>query len=94
MMHKRLYIILAIIGVLLLLPLIAMQFTDEVNWGIGDFVMAAILLSVAGLACELMLRKVKKPVYRIALCGVMIVVIALVWAELAVGILETVISGN
>jgi predicted neutral ceramidase superfamily lipid hydrolase len=94
MMHKRLYIILAIIGALLLLPLIAMQFTDEVNWRIGDFVMAAILLSVAGLACELMLRKVKKPVYRIALCGVILVVISLVWAELAVGILETVIGGN
>jgi hypothetical protein len=34
---------------ILLLPLGAMQFTDEVNWGVFDFVAAGILLGGSGL---------------------------------------------
>ncbi len=31
-------------AVLLLVPAVAMQFTEEVAWGLGDFVAAAVLL--------------------------------------------------
>jgi NhaP-type Na+/H+ or K+/H+ antiporter len=34
---------------ILLLPLVAMQITDEVDWGVGDFVAAGVLLGGAGL---------------------------------------------
>jgi hypothetical protein len=36
-------------GFILLLPLVAMQITDEVDWGVGDFVAAGVLLGGAGL---------------------------------------------
>jgi hypothetical protein len=36
-------------GFILLLPLVAMQFTDEVDWGVFDFVFAGILLGGGGL---------------------------------------------
>ena len=39
--------------VILLLPLVAMQFTDEVNWGVFDFVFAGALLGGTGLLLEL-----------------------------------------
>jgi hypothetical protein len=36
----------------LLLPLIAMQFTDEVDWGVFDFVFAGVLLAGSGLLLQ------------------------------------------
>ena len=36
-------------ALILLVPLVAMTFTDEVNWGPGDFVLAGILLGGSGL---------------------------------------------
>ena len=52
-------IILTAVVIILLIPLIAMQFTDEVNWNLPDFIVAGVLLLGTGLACELVLRKVK-----------------------------------
>jgi hypothetical protein len=39
------------------LPLIAMQFSDEVVWSLGDFILLAILLTVIGVAIELAVRR-------------------------------------
>lgn len=71
---------------LLLIPFIAMQFTDEVNWALLDFVVAGVLLLGTGLLCELALRRVKKIKYRIAICATLLLAMLLIWAELAVGI--------
>jgi len=92
--NKRLIIILLISAILLLLPLIAMQFTDEVNWTLFDFVVAGALLLGTGLMCELVIRKINKIKYRIAICVALLVVLLLIWAELAVGIFGTPISGQ
>jgi hypothetical protein len=37
---------------ILLVPLVAMQFTDEVDWGVADFVAAGVLLGGAGLLLQ------------------------------------------
>ncbi len=87
------YLLLAAFS-LLLIPLIAMQFTDEVNWSAGDFViMGGLLLSVA-FACEFVLRKVKTTQSKILLCGAVLFVFFLIWAELAVGIFGTPFAGS
>jgi hypothetical protein len=39
------------------LPLIAMQFSDEMVWSLGDFVLLAVLLTVIGVAIELAVRR-------------------------------------
>ena len=39
------------------LPLIAMQFSDEVVWSLGDFILLAVLLTVIGVAIELAVRR-------------------------------------
>ena len=31
-------------AIILLLPLVAMQFSNEMNWGLGDFAIAGVLL--------------------------------------------------
>lgn len=86
MKNKRLAIIVLSVAILLLIPLVAMQFTDEVNWTLLDFVVAAALLLGTGLLCELALRKINKPRYRIAICAAILALLLLIWAELAVGI--------
>lgn len=73
-------------GLVLLLPLAAMQFTGEVNWGLGDFAAAAALLGLTGLAIEGAVRIARQPLLRIALVLAAIAMLLLVWAELAVGI--------
>ncbi len=84
--NKRLIGIVLTVVLLLIIPLIAMQFTNEVNWSLGDFAAAAILLFTTGLLCELVLRKVNKVNIRIAICSAILAAFLLVWAELAVGI--------
>ena len=79
---------------LLLIPLIAMQFSDDVNWTLFDFVVAAILLLGTGLVIEFVLRNVKKITHRIIICIIILAVLLLIWAELAVGIFGTPFSGN
>ena len=45
------------VAVVLSLPLVAMQFTDEVVWSFADFVLAGALLTALGVTLELAVRK-------------------------------------
>ncbi len=94
MQNKRLIIIVLTASILLLIPLIAMQFTNEVNWTLFDFIVAGILLFGTGLLCELVMRKVNKTGYRIVLCLVILAALFSIWTELAVGIFGTLLSGQ
>lgn len=73
---------------LLLLPLVAMQFTREMNWGPGDFLAAGLLLGGAGSAWVLLSRLVRAPRQRKLLGAALLGALLLTWAELAVGILH------
>ena len=92
--NKRLTIILLVVTLLLLIPLIAMQFTNDVKWNVLDFIVAGVLLFSAGLMCEFVIRKVKKVKYRIIICIALLAALLLIWLELAVGIFGTPIGGN
>jgi len=94
MKNKRLISILSSVLILLLIPFVAMQFTNEVNWNIADFIIMGILLLVTGLICELVLRRVKSLTNRILICGIVLFALFLVWAELAVGIFGTPFAGS
>jgi hypothetical protein len=45
------------VALILSLPLVAMQFSDEVVWSLPDFVFAGVLLTVIGVVLELALRR-------------------------------------
>ena len=92
--NKRLITILAIALSILLIPFIAMGFTNEVNWSVFDFLVIGVLLFGAGLVLELILRKVKTLRYRIILGIALFAVLLLVWVELAVGIFGTPLAGS
>ena len=94
MQNKRLIGILLTVALLMAIPFIAMQFTDEVNWTLFDFIAAGILLLSAGLMCDFVIRKVNKTTHRIAICAAILALLFLMWAELAVGIFGTPLGGS
>ncbi|MBL8180189.1 MAG: hypothetical protein JNL64_01110 [Blastocatellia bacterium] len=93
--NKRLVGILVAVAFMLLIPFTAMKLGVEgVKWDWFDFTIAGALLLGAGLACELFLRILRTPVQRLAACAIVLAVLAVVWAELAVGIIGTPFAGS
>lgn len=91
--RRPLLIVLAV-GLLLAIPRIAMQFTDEVHWTGSDFLVAGTLLLGTGLLAEGILRTFTKWRQRFAWLAALGLVLLLVWAELAVGVFGTPFAGS
>lgn len=92
--HKRLVSILISAGTLLLIPFIAMRFTNDVKWTLLDFLVAGILFFGTGFILEFILRKIKDIRYRIIFSVILFVLLFLIWAELAVGVFGTPFAGS
>ena len=91
---QRLITTFAIITFILAIPLIAMQFTNEMDWKLFDFVIMGTLLTITGLAIELVTRKIKSTNARILLTITILIILFLIWAELAVGVFGTPFAGS
>ena len=72
---------------LILLPLVAMQVTQEVNWGVDDFVFAVALVGGTGATFELAVRTTASRAYRAAVGVALAAAFILVWGNLAVGMI-------
>lgn len=94
MKNKRLLFIQLGAALVLSIPLITMQFTNEVNWDALDFMVMGTLLFGTGLLCELIMRKVTSIKYRIGICLILLVALFLIWVELAVGVFGTPFAGS
>ena len=93
--NKRLLGIIIAVGLLLTIPFFAMTLgLDGVNWTAFDFIAAGVMLLGSGLAIEVALRLITKFEYRIAACVAILIGLAAVWAELAVGIIGTPLAGS
>ena len=86
--------ILPIVGIILLIPMIAMQFTDEVNWSFLDFIIMGIMLSITGLALGIIIKKIKDYKYRNIFITIIVMIFLLTWAELGVGLFGTPFAGD
>lgn len=73
-------------ALILLVPLVAMQFSDEVDWSPFDFIVAGALLFGSGFTYELIARRARNLTYRIAIGVAVLAALLLVWVNLAVGI--------
>lgn len=76
-----------ITAIILLIPLIAMQFTNEVLWDLTDFIVAGILIFGSGTAYTLITRKSGKSVYRTAIGFALLSAFLLIWVNGAVGVI-------
>lgn len=72
---------------LLLLPLIAMRFTSEVNWTLSDFVFAGVLIGGVGLVFELAVRMTPSLAYRGGVAFALAAAFMIIWANAAVGMI-------
>ena len=81
-------IAVAVVTLLLLsVPLVAMQFTPEVSWGLFDFIIMGALISGTGIAYVLLSRQAPGIIYRIAMAAALGTTFLMIWANLAVGLI-------
>ncbi|MES2626728.1 MAG: hypothetical protein V4628_15685 [Pseudomonadota bacterium] len=72
---------------LLLVPLLAMQFSSEVVWTVSDFVFAGTLIFGTGLLYQLAVRMTPDSTYRVAVGLSLATTFVLIWINGAVGII-------
>lgn len=92
--NNRIKAIILSVALILLIPFIAMQFSNEVNWSLFDFVLAGVLLMGTGFMIELSIRLIKNKNAQIAMIVAILFGLFLLWAEMAVGIFGSPIAGS
>lgn len=72
---------------LLAVPLVAMQFTNEVVWTASDFLFAALMFGIVGCTFEVAVRMSRNIAYRAGAAVGLLAGLLLVWVNGAVGFL-------
>ncbi|AMU90910.1 hypothetical protein ATM17_17965 [Sphingopyxis macrogoltabida] len=72
---------------LLLLPFVAMQFTDAVDWSAGDFIFAGVMFAIVGGVLEVAVHSSDRIAYRLGTGIALLAGFLLVWINGAVGII-------
>lgn len=85
MQTKHLLGVFLVPSLLLLVPLVAMQFVDGMVWRWFDFAVAWVLMVSAGLAYRLVASRTGSVAYRSAVGVAVATMFMLVWGNLAVG---------
>lgn len=80
--------ILLVTALMLSIPLIAMQFSDEVDWRLPDFIIIGALFIGTGLIYDFAIKRVQNTGHRFLIAVVIISVFLLIWTHLAVGIID------
>ena len=83
---KSLAVVALVTAAILMIPLVAMQFTTEVAWTGFDFLAAGTLLVLTGLVLTFALRTVRSTRSRLVAAGLIGLGFLYCWAEMAVGI--------
>lgn len=72
---------------ILLIPFIAMQFTNEVNWSLADFLIMGALIFGTGISFTWLIKRSSGLIYRIAIGIAVFSTFLMIWANLAVGLI-------
>ncbi|MDR2237195.1 MAG: hypothetical protein LBE92_13825 [Chryseobacterium sp.] len=79
---------------LLCIPLFGNIISDEVHWTASDFIVAGGLLFTTAFLINLVRSRVKNLGRKVLICVTILLILALVWAELAVGIFGSPLAGS
>ncbi len=85
--HRQMWYVALITASILMVPLVALLFTNEVNWNLFDFIVMGILLFGTGLTYVLTSRISDSIAYRTAVGVAVVAGLLLIWMNLAVGII-------
>lgn len=94
MKPKKYILIVCLTAILLIIPFITMQFIEEVQWNLADFLVAGVLLLCTGFGIDFLWRKIKNKQYRFLGIIILLLLLILIWAELAVGVFGTPFTGS
>ena len=79
---------------LLLVPLLAMLFTDQIQWDVRDFAVMSVLLAGVGMASYLVVSGIKQNSRQTWIGLLLIAIVLTLYVELAVGIFGSPIAGS
>ncbi len=80
--------------VVLSIPLVGNLVSKEVNWSGSDFMIAGALLFTVAFLINLVRNKIKKQSQRLLICIFILLALALLWTELAVGVFGSPFAGS
>lgn len=86
-LSKRILGVALATALLLLVPLVAMNVTDDVRWSPADFVLAGSMLFATGVTLVLIVTKSVSRSYRMGAVLAVVSLLLLVWTNLAVGLI-------
>lgn len=94
MTQKKTLTIYSLPPALLSIPLVGNLISKEVNWSASDFLIAGALLFTTAFLINLVRSRIKKRYQRILISVFILLALALIWIELAVGIFGSPFAGN
>lgn len=87
-------IIFAVPSVLLVAAILGNLFVEDWSWSPFDFIIAAALLFGTASFISLVIRSEKSLRYKLMVSAMIILALATVWIELAVGVFGSPVAGN
>lgn len=79
---------------LLLIPFVGMQYSNEVKWSLNDFIIMGVILLSFGIIINKIIYHVGAFKKRVILISTLIILFFLLWAELAVGLFNSPFAGS
>ena len=79
---------------LLLIPLFANIFSEEIHWGLFDFLLMGTLILITSISIKIANLKVSSVKNRSIIILIILMIFLLTWAELGVGIFGTPFAGD
>ena len=93
-MKIRTLILLISLLLLLLIPFVEMQYSNEVKWSLNDFIIMGVILLSFGIIINTIIYHVVAFNKRVILISTLIILFLLLWAELAVGLFNSPFAGS
>ncbi|MCE2755412.1 MAG: hypothetical protein LW818_05380 [Ignavibacteriae bacterium] len=83
-----------ILNAAIFIPLLGNAFSTEFHWTLFDYIVALILLNGLGISFFLIRRYIKLSLHQYISFSIALVLFFLIWAELAVGIFDSLFAGS
>ena len=78
----------------LLVPLVANQISEQVNWNAMDFIIMGTFLIFSAYWIQKVIKKIKSKSKKVVFISLIILIFLLLWIEMAVGIFNSPIAGS
>ena len=78
----------------LLVPLVANQISEQVNWNAMDFIIMGTFLIFSAYWIQKVIKKIKSKSKKVVFISLIMLIFLFLWIEMAVGIFNSPIAGS